>query len=186
MDFVFLAGEIHFLEFWIHKNLIYLLVLFIYMYVGFSCMYVCVVPCPFNSHSHQKRVLDHLALELQMVVSSQPEYWDWNPGPLDRKSVLLTFEPQLSPFVYFITMFLTYTGHIWDSFCWFPRKFKVFNGKVLALVQLSFGYYWAFQSHACSVTRDGVGPPEYASQLACIAPSRRLEILPQGSYDSAS
>lgn len=73
MDFVFLAGEIHFLEFWLLKNLIYLLFLFIYLYVGFACMRVCVEPGLCNFRSHQRRVLDHLALELQMLVSHQPD-----------------------------------------------------------------------------------------------------------------
>lgn len=38
------------------------------MYMGaFSAIYACV-PLVYNAHGDQKRVLDHLELELQMVV----------------------------------------------------------------------------------------------------------------------
>lgn len=46
----------------------------------------------------QKRMLDPLKLELQVVVTAE---WDWapNPRPLQGKQVLLTDEPALQPSV---------------------------------------------------------------------------------------
>lgn len=56
-----------------------------YMYDCFACMYVCTmcVPC---TPGGQKRALEHLELELQIIC----EHWKLNLGPLQEHQVFLT------------------------------------------------------------------------------------------------
>ena len=77
------------------------------------------------------RVLGTLEEELQTVVRLPCSCWELNPGPQGEKSVLLTAEPSLQPFLkifkyYFFFFFASNLSNIEIFFSLENNLYKVF------------------------------------------------------------
>ena len=67
------------------------------MHEGFVCN-VCMCTMYVNqAYRCQKRALDPLELELQVVVSSRCQCWEWNLCLVQEQQVLLAAELSLQP-----------------------------------------------------------------------------------------
>lgn len=62
------------------------------MFYLFVCLCATCMP---GADRGQKRVLDHLGLELADAADQSYEGWELNPGPLEQQQVFLTIEPLL-------------------------------------------------------------------------------------------